>query len=85
MQNVSGETFDAVSVRKSLSKLIDFQSVTASPYRVLHQAQGDKQEINPIRLKSLSKTNGNRQWDDAPLPRKWVYFLFIALKRLTAF
>ena len=46
MQNVSGETFDAVAVRKSLSKLSDFQSVTASPYRVLHQAQGDKQEIN---------------------------------------
>ena len=44
MQNVSGETFDAVSVRKSLSKLSDFQSVTASPYRVLHQAQGDKQK-----------------------------------------
>ena len=50
MQNVSGETFDAVSVRKSLSKLSDFQSDTASPYRVLHQAQGDKQEINPIWL-----------------------------------
>ena len=46
MQNVSGETFDAVSVRKSLSKLSDFQSDTASPYRVLHQVQGDKQEIN---------------------------------------
>ena len=46
MQNVSGETFDAVAVRKSLSKLSDFQSDTASPYRVLHQAQGDKQEIN---------------------------------------
>ena len=44
MQNVSGETFDAVSVSKSLSKLSDFQSVTASPYRVLHQAQGDKQK-----------------------------------------
>ena len=44
MQNVSGETFDAVSVRKSLSKLSDFLSVTASPYRVLHQAQGDKQK-----------------------------------------
>ena len=44
MQNVSDETFDAVSVRKSLSKLSDFQSVTASPYRVLHQAQGDKQK-----------------------------------------
>ena len=44
MQNVSSETFDAVAVRKSLSKLSDFQSVTASPYRVLHQAQGDKQK-----------------------------------------
>ena len=46
MQNVSGETFDAVSVRKSLSKLSDFQSDAASPYRVLHQAQGYKQEKN---------------------------------------
>ena len=46
MQNVSGETFDAVSVRKSLSKLSDFLTDTASPYRVLHQAQGDKQEKN---------------------------------------
>ena len=46
MQNVSDKTFDAVAVRKSLSKLSDFQSVTASPYRVLHQMQGDKQEIN---------------------------------------
>ena len=45
MQNVSSETFDAVAVRKSLSKFSDFQSDTASPYRVLHQAQGDKQEI----------------------------------------
>ena len=45
MQNVSGETFDAVSDWKFLSKLSDFQSDTASPYRVLHQAQGDKQEI----------------------------------------
>ena len=44
MQNVSGETFDAVSVRKSLSKLSDFQSATAPPYRVLHQVQGDKQK-----------------------------------------
>ena len=84
MQNVSGETFDAVSVRKSLSKLSDFQSVTASPYRVLHQAQGDKQKINPIWLKS-SKTNGRTQRNDAPLQRKNVFFLFIALKRLTAF
>ena len=46
MQNVSGETFDAVAVRKSLSKLSDFQPAIASPYRVLHQVQGDKQEIN---------------------------------------
>ena len=74
MQNVSGETFDAVSVRKSLSKLSDFQSVTASPYRFLHQAQGDKQEINPIRLQSSSKTNGSTQRDDAPLPRKMGLF-----------
>ena len=85
MQNVSGETFDAVSVRKSLSKLSDFQSVTASPYRVLHQAQGYKQEINPIRLKSSSKTNRNKQRNDALFRGKWVYFLFIALKRLKAF
>src|SRR5574344_1906966 len=70
MQNVSNETFDAVAVRKSLSKFSDFQSVTASPYRVLHQAQGDKQGINPIRLKSSLKTNGSAQRNDAPLPRK---------------
>ena len=74
MQNVSGETFDAVSVRKSLSRLSDFQSVTASPYRVLHQAQGDKQEINPIRLKSSSKTNGSTQRNNAPLQRKMGLF-----------
>ena len=48
MQNVSDETFDAVSVRKSLSKLSDFLSVTASPYRVLHQVQGDKQKKHPF-------------------------------------
>ena len=84
MQNVSDETFDAVAVRKSLSKLSDFQSDTASPYRVLHQAQGDKQE-KTFWLKSSSKTNGNRQRDDAPFQRKMVFFLFIALKRLTAF
>ena len=76
MQNVSGETFDAVSVRKSLSKLRDFQSVTASPYRVLHQAQGDKQEINPIRLKSSSKTNGSIQRNDAPLQRKMFFSVY---------
>ena len=74
MQNVSGETFDAVAVRKSLSKLSDFQSDTASPYRVLHQAQGDKQEINPIWLKSSSKTNGSTQRNDAPLQRKMGLF-----------
>ena len=37
---------DAMAVRKSLSKLSDFQPATASPYRVLHQVQDDKQEIN---------------------------------------
>ncbi|MCI7613785.1 MAG: hypothetical protein MSS61_00295, partial [Bacteroidales bacterium] len=52
----------------------DFQPATASPYRVLHQAQGDKQEINPIRLKSSSKTNGSTQRNDAPLPRKMGLF-----------
>ncbi|MCI6251390.1 MAG: hypothetical protein MR641_09310, partial [Bacteroidales bacterium] len=35
-----------MAVSKSLSKLSDFQPATASPYRVLHQVQGDKQEIN---------------------------------------
>ena len=55
MQNVSGETFDAVAVRKSLSKLSDFQSDTASPYRVLHQAQGDKQEINPFSSEEVQR------------------------------
>ena len=74
MQNVSSETFDAVAVRKSLSKLSDFQSDTASPYRVLHQAQGDKQEINPIRLKSSSKTNGSTQRNDILRPRKMGLF-----------
>ena len=37
---------DAMAVSKSLSKLSDFQPTTASPYRVLHQVQGYKQEIN---------------------------------------
>ena len=73
MQNVSGETFDAVSVRKSLSKLSDFQSDTASPYRVLHQVQGYKQE-KTFWLKSSSKTNGNRRRDDAPHQRKMGLF-----------
>ena len=86
MQNVSGETFDAVAVRKSLSKLSDFQSDTASPYRALHQAQGDKQEINPHpaeirRRKRMEVHNGTMHL----FRGKWVYFLFIALKRLTAF
>ena len=74
MQNVSGETFDAVAVRKSLSKLSDFQPAIASPYRVLHQVQGDKQEINPIRLKSSSKTNGSTQRKDVLCPRKMGLF-----------
>ena len=74
MQNVSGETSDPVAVTKSLSTLSDIQPDTASPYRVLHKAQGDKQEINPIWLKSSSKTNGNRQRNDAPLPRKMGLF-----------
>ena len=56
MQNVSGETFDAVAVRKSLSKLSDFQSDTASPYRVLHQAQGDKQEINTFSSEEVRRS-----------------------------
>ena len=56
MQNVSGETFDAVAVRKSLSKLSDFQSDTASPYRVLHQAQGDKQEINTFSSEEVHRS-----------------------------
>ena len=33
---------DAVSGWKSLSKLRDFQPATSSPFRVLHQPQGDK-------------------------------------------
>ena len=85
MQNVSVETFDAVAVRKSLSKLSDFQSDTASPYRVLHQAQGDKQEIN------LSCCNHHRKRMEVHngtmycVRGKCVYFLFIALKRLKTF
>ena len=37
---------DVADVWKSLSKLRDFQPSTSSPYRVLHQPQGDKQKIN---------------------------------------
>ena len=37
---------DAMAVSKSLGKLSDFQPATASPYRAVHQVQGDKQEIN---------------------------------------
>ena len=37
---------DTMAVSKSLSQLSDFQPATASPCRVLHQVQGDKQEIN---------------------------------------
>ena len=63
-----------MAISKSLSKLSDFQPAIASPYRVLHQVQGDKQEINPIRLKSSSKTNGSTQRNDAPLQRKMGLF-----------
>ena len=38
--------FYAVAVWKSLSELSYFQPATPSPYRVLHQPQGDKQKIN---------------------------------------
>ena len=80
------------AVRKSLSKLSDFQPATASPCRVLHQVQGDKQEINPIRLKSSSKTEWgahrsccNHHWTQnectpfmslEPLPRKMGLYWF---------
>ena len=74
MQNVSDETFDAVAVRKSLSKLSDFQSDTASPYRVLHQVQGDKQkkhflqEIQPILFMIVS---------DLPLLTECCFPIFV--------
>ena len=72
---------DAMAVSKSLSKLSDFQPATASPYRVLHQAQGDKQEINNHHRKLMEVHNGTMHL----FREKWVYFLFIALKRLAAF
>ena len=37
---------DGAAVWKSLSKLRDFQPAAPSPYRALHQPQGDKQKIN---------------------------------------
>ena len=74
MQNGSDEPLILWLAENPASKLGNFQPVTASPYRVLHQAQGDKQEINPIWLKSSSKTNGSTQQDDAPLPRKMCLF-----------
>ena len=63
-----------MAISKSLSKLSDFQPAIASPYRVLHQAQGDKQEINPIWLKSSWKTNGSTQRNDILRPRKMGLF-----------
>ena len=50
MQNVSGETFDAVSVRKSLSKLSDFQSVTAPPYRVCTKHKAINRKKHPAEI-----------------------------------
>ena len=50
MQNGSDEPLILWLAENPASKLGNFQPVTTSPYRVLHQAQGDKQEINPIRL-----------------------------------
>ena len=46
MQNVSDETLMLWLAENPASKLGNFQPATASPYRVLHQVQGDKQEIN---------------------------------------
>ena len=40
----------------------------------LQPLQGDKQEINPIQLKSSLKTNGSTQRNDAPLQRKMCLF-----------
>ena len=48
MQNGSDEPLIQWLAENPASKLGNFQPVTASPYRVLHQAQGDKQEINPF-------------------------------------
>ena len=44
MQNGSDEPLILWLAENSASKLGNFQPVTASPYRVLHQAQGDKQK-----------------------------------------
>ncbi|MDY4459359.1 MAG: hypothetical protein SPE17_02720 [Alloprevotella sp.] len=74
MQNGSDEPLMLWLSVNPASKLGNFQPVTASPYRVLHQAQGDKQEINPIRLKSSSKTNGSTQRNDVLRPRKMGLF-----------
>ena len=74
MQNGSDEPLILWLAENPASKLGNFQPVTASPYRVLHQAQGDKQEINPIRLKSSSKTNGSTQRNDVLRPRKMGLF-----------
>ena len=47
---------DAMAISKSLSKLSDFQPAIASPYRVLHQVQGDKQEINPFSSEEVHRS-----------------------------
>ena len=44
MQNGSDEPLILWLAENPASKLGNFQPVTASPYRVLHQAQGDKQK-----------------------------------------
>ena len=44
MQNGSNEPLILWLAENPPSKLGNFQPVTASPYRVLHQAQGDKQK-----------------------------------------
>ncbi|MCI6727040.1 MAG: hypothetical protein MR505_01590, partial [Bacteroidales bacterium] len=44
MQNGSEEPLMLWPSENPASKLGNFQPVTASPYRVLHQAQGDKQK-----------------------------------------
>ena len=44
MQNGSDEPLILWLAENPASKLGNFQPVTASPYRVLYQAQGDKQK-----------------------------------------
>ena len=44
MQNGSDEPLILLLAENPASKLGNFQPVTASPFRVLHQVQGDKQK-----------------------------------------